>query len=196
MISDAVLIAGIAISAGRKPITFAALDNDLNIVRIEKWEISEVITYVKDYDHVRLAIDSPATKSNQENYSQLLNELGPVDFQEYSERNGQRLWIPSNAEKSYKVYQPVLFLRQTLVGRLQRALILYDEGLQIDDPMDFFEEITRHKILQGILPTDNIYSSKELDALMMAYVAWLAGSPAERVVTKGAFMLPKLNEND
>ncbi len=196
MTSDAVLIAGVAISSGRKPVTCAALDNELNIVLLEKWEVSEVITYVKEYDHVRLAIDSPATKSNQENYTQLLNEIGLVDFHEYSEIDGPRLWIASNAEKSFRVFQLTLFLRQTLVGRLQRALILYDEGLQMDDPMDFFEEITRHKILQGNLPTDNIYSSKQLDALMMAYVACLAGSSSDKVVTKGQFMLPKLSEND
>jgi len=196
MTSDAVFIAGVSISSGRKPITFAALDNELNIVMLTSWEIADLITCVKNYDQVRLAIDSSPTKTTHENYTQLLNEIGLVDFQEFSQKNSQHLWISSNADKSFKVFQPRLFLRQTLVGRLQRALILYDEGLQMEDPMDFFEEITRHKILQGNLLTENIYSSRQLDALVMAYVAWLTVSPSERVVMKGQFMLPKLSENE
>ena len=39
--------------------------------------------------------------------------------------------------------------------------------------MDFFEEITRHKLIQGTLPLENLYSTKELDALAASYVAWM-----------------------
>jgi hypothetical protein len=33
--------------------------------------------------------------------------------------------------------------RRTLEGRLQRSAILYEQGLQIRDPVEIFEEITR-----------------------------------------------------
>ena len=60
-----------------------------------------------------------------------------------------------------------------LEGRLQRQTILYGEGLQIRDSMEFFEEITRHRLRQGILPLEQIYASSQLNALLAAYTAWL-----------------------
>jgi hypothetical protein len=83
-----------------------------------------------------------------------------------------------------------LFARRTLEGRIQRALILYDEGLQIPDPMDFFEEITRHKLLRGILPLENIHTSKELDALVAAYMAWMTVHRPNQVTSNDNFILP------
>jgi len=59
-----------------------------------------------------------------------------------------------------------------LEGRIQRALILYKERLQIPDPMNFFEEIMRHRLRQGIIPLENFYSARALDAPITAYVAW------------------------
>jgi len=83
-----------------------------------------------------------------------------------------------------------VFSRQSLEGRLQRGLILYDEGLRIPEPMEFFEEITRHKLLQGVLPSEYIYSPRQLDALMMAYVSWMAGNPSEKLVSRDNLSLP------
>lgn len=60
----------------------------------------------------------------------------------------------------------------TLEGRLQRQLALADAGLPVPDAMDFFEEITRHKLLHGMLPLKNIFSAEELNALMCAHIAW------------------------
>ena len=39
--------------------------------------------------------------------------------------------------------------------------------------MDFFEEITRYKMLKGIFPAELIYAPEMLDALVAAYTAWL-----------------------
>jgi hypothetical protein len=63
--------------------------------------------------------------------------------------------------------------KASLEGRLQRQLILFESGVRIRDPMDFFEEITRHKLLLGNLPLDELYASRQLDALAAAYTAWL-----------------------
>ena len=62
----------------------------------------------------------------------------------------------------------------SLEGRLQRQTILHSEGLGIRDGMDFFEEVTRFKLKQGILPLEQVYASSQLDALLAAYTAWLA----------------------
>jgi len=71
--------------------------------------------------------------------------------------------------------------KPSLEGRLQRQLALFDAGIGIKDPMDFFEEITRHKLLKGELPMDLLYLPEELDALAAAYVAHLVRQDAGNV---------------
>jgi predicted RNase H-like nuclease len=46
--------------------------------------------------------------------------------------------------------------------------------------MAFLEEITRHRLLHGLLPTELVLLQEQLDALVAAYTAWLAATkPAE-----------------
>jgi predicted nuclease with RNAse H fold len=85
--------------------------------------------------------------------------------------------------------------KSTLEGRLQRQLILYDKGLRITDAMRFFEEITRFKLMKGILPTDVLYSPEQLDVLVAAYTAWLAANRPHEVTgigdsAEGKMILP------
>lgn len=75
--------------------------------------------------------------------------------------------------------------KPSLEGRLQRQLILHEQGLLIRDPMDFFEEITRHRLLHGILPLEYIYQAEELDALAAACVAFLAFTRPEEITLVG-----------
>lgn len=87
------------------------------------------------------------------------------------------------------------FSKSTLEGRLQRQLTLNDKGLRIKDGMEFFEEITRFKLMKGILPEDILYSPEQLDVLVAAYVAWLsANRPEESTVVgdedEGQIFLP------
>jgi predicted RNase H-like nuclease len=51
--------------------------------------------------------------------------------------------------------------------------------------MDFFEEITRHKMIQGIWPLELLYLPDQLDALVAAYTAWLAVNKAEKISSVG-----------
>lgn len=62
----------------------------------------------------------------------------------------------------------------TTFGRLQRQLTLYEMGVNIPDPMDFFEEVTRHKVLQGLVPETMILSTGQVQALAAALLAWQA----------------------
>jgi hypothetical protein len=196
MTAEAVLFAGVRFSSGRKPVTFAALDNELNVVLLTQWDISEVIRCLREYKSVQLAVHSASSRTGQVLYDEFQRQLIETGFHPYSTKEGMRLWIESMADRCYRVFQPSLFPRQSLEGRLQRALILYDEGMQIPDPMDFFEEITRHKLLQGVLPAENIYSSRQLDALAMAYVAWMARRPAETMTSRDKSLLPKFIATD
>ena len=75
--------------------------------------------------------------------------------------------------------------KSTLEGRLQRQLILNNKDLRITDGMDFFEEITRFKLMKGILPTDALYTPEQLDVLVAAYTAWLATSRPSDVTKVG-----------
>lgn len=77
------------------------------------------------------------------------------------------------------------FPKHSLEGRLQRQLILYEQKIDLPDPMRMFEEITRHRLLQGILPLGDIYTPEELDALVAAYTAWLAARHPEQVCLLG-----------
>lgn len=72
------------------------------------------------------------------------------------------------------------FPKKSLEGRLQRQLILHNQGLDIPDPMRIFEEITRYRILKGVLSLDRLFKATHLDALVAAYTAWVAAtSPKE-----------------
>ncbi len=66
------------------------------------------------------------------------------------------------------------FPKNTLEGRLQRQLELYEHNLNVADPMRFFEEITRHKLLLGNFPYEWVLTFAELDALVASYCTWLA----------------------
>ncbi len=76
--------------------------------------------------------------------------------------------------------------RPSFEGRMQRQLVLYERGLRLRDPMDFLEEITRHKLLNGILPTEVLYSAEQLDALVAAYTAWVASEKTAELSRLGA----------
>lgn len=76
--------------------------------------------------------------------------------------------------------------KDTLEGRLQRQLVLYDEGLNVPDPMDAVEEITRHHLRSGALDfSGKLYTHDQLDALAAAYTACLAARHPERVTLVG-----------
>lgn len=77
------------------------------------------------------------------------------------------------------------FLKQTLEGRLQRQLVLYLQGLDIPQPLKVLEEITQHHVLTGELPLQGLYEHDELDALVAAHCAYLAGVKPERTCQVG-----------
>jgi predicted RNase H-like nuclease len=51
--------------------------------------------------------------------------------------------------------------------------------------MAFLEEITRHRLLHGLLPMELVLSQDELDALLAAYTAWLAAVRPDDVIRLG-----------
>jgi predicted nuclease with RNAse H fold len=78
------------------------------------------------------------------------------------------------------------FSKETLEGRMQRQLILFIEGLDLPNPLHALEEITRHHILSGHLPLDDVCDHETLDTLMGAYTAYLTARQPERVSQVGS----------
>lgn len=108
----------------------------------------------------------------------LVEKLEYLHYQPYSDAPNpeapSRQWIETNTDAGFWSLLGVLPLPAgTLEGRIQRQLALLDDGLDIPDAMDFFEEITRYKILKSQLPLKNIFPQAELSALAAAHTAWL-----------------------
>jgi hypothetical protein len=189
MPSDQITFAGVELSSGRKPVTFAALDDGLNILAVEKWDIPEALSCLRDYENIWVAINMPTRA--QEAYNDFKKKLSQSGFRSYSNKNDPRQFLVTNAQDCFHALSGHrLFPQRGLEGRLQRSAILYEQGLQITDPIEIFEEFTRYKLIQGILPLENIYSAKELDALVAAYLAWMAVNRPGQIVLKGEFALP------
>ena len=116
----------------------------------------------------------------------LYQKLPKMGFKPYGTEGATRQLLETHPHACFCVLlEGIPFPKPTLEGRLQRQLVLYDKGLRIMDPMDFFEEITRFRLMKGILPTDVLYPPDHLDVLVAAYTAWLAASRPEEVTRVG-----------
>lgn len=185
------LFAGVELSSGRKPVTFAGLDEDLNIGMLEKWDSSEVLSCLQDYENCVLAVNLPSTKQGQGVYAALKDQLVQAGFKPFSHKSHPKEWMETDAQDCFQALSGHKLLpHRALEGRLQRCAILYEQGLQITDPVDMFEEITRYKLIQGILPLDKLPSARELDALVSAYLSWMSANRPGQIVPKGEFVLP------
>ena len=97
-----------------------------------------------------------------------------------------RQWLETPAQSGFSALLGVEpFEAESLEGRIQRQLVLSDLELDVPDAMDFFEEITRFKILRGQLPYAKILPPGELNAWLAANTAWLAANQSERIHQAG-----------
>ena len=199
MMTSNTAFVGIHLSYGSKPFTLALLDDELDLIMHSNCDIEEVSSILSELDSVTVCLatssKSKSAKSANTN-SMFYEQLEKLSFRPYPTKNETRQWFKVNADEAFiTLLQKKLLRRRTLEGRIQRALVLYDQGLQINDPMEFFEEITRYKLIQGILPLENLYTSKELDALVAAYVAWMTVNKPGQFMIQGEFILPAQGQN-
>jgi len=116
----------------------------------------------------------------------LFHRLVALDYQVFPQEKATRQCMEVYPHACYTtLLGNIPFPKHTLEGRLQRQLILYQQKLDIPDPMRLFEEITRHRLLQGILPLEDLLLSEELDSLVAAYTAWVATSHPEQITLLG-----------
>jgi predicted nuclease with RNAse H fold len=226
---------GIDPSGGRQPFTYAALDQDRQLVALASGEADEVLAFLGGQESTVVAVNAPSgtnkglvrkklekqsltpghlrgaemrlaehelrvrgisvspTPSRREacaawmqagfDFYRRLREMG---FEPCPTDGASHQWLETHPHAAFCALLGQLPLpKPTLEGRLQRQLVLYDQDVGIKDPMEFFEEITRHKLVRGILPVEYIYTAEELDALAAAYTACLASSQPDGVVRTG-----------
>ncbi len=121
----------------------------------------------------------------------LYRRLQTLGFHPYRPDHPQpdapRLWIETHPHACFCVLIGHLPLpKPTLEGRLQRQAVLYELGLPIDDPMDFFEEITLRRLRLGQLPMEHLTPPEHLDVLVAAYTAWLLSHHPEQTTCLGS----------
>jgi hypothetical protein len=127
-------------------------------------------------------ISSPKTPSREKDCPNwmrmgfiLFQRLEGLGYQAYPTENSDHVSLEVYPHACFTTLLGVApFPKYTLEGRLQRQLALHEQKIAVSDPMRFFEEITRHRLLRGVLVDESIYSAGELDALVAAYTAWKA----------------------
>lgn len=77
------------------------------------------------------------------------------------------------------------FTASSLEGRIQRQLALQGLNLNVPDAMEFFEEVTRHKLLRGLLPEKIVLPLSVLNAAAAAYTAWALKNSPSRIDRSG-----------
>ena len=129
----------------------------------------------------------------------LYRKLEKMGFKRYPAEDAPYLMLETQPHACFCVMagSPPL-PRTSLEGKLQRQLLLYECGVRLKDPMDFFEEITRHKMLKGLWPLELLYSAEQLDTLTAAYTAWVANHKPEQITSlgdsrEGVIVLPGIN---
>jgi len=224
---------GIDPTAGDKPLTYVALDQERSLLAIGQGDLEEVLAFVAgqrsavvgvcaprtpnqglmDRAEVRDRLSStprpgrwrnfrvveylmrqhniymPQTSAQAEDCPRwmqqgftLCKRLKNLDYRTYPSKDAAHQILEVYPHASFSVLLESLPLQKhTLEGRIQRQLILYRCDLAIPDPMYIFEEITRHRLLQGMLPIEDLYQVEELDAMVAAYTAWMAGNQADQV---------------
>lgn len=154
-----------------------------------RWSNSRVAEYLLRQHNIS-APQTPGEAAAAPNWMQmgftLYQRLGGLDYQTYPGGEATRQLLEVYPHASFTAWMGrAPFPKQSLTGRLQRQLMLYERRINITDPMRFFEEITRHKLLLGKLPEDVLNSPAELDALAAAYSAWLAATSPDRTTLLG-----------
>ena len=112
----------------------------------------------------------------------LVEKLEQLGYAPFPAENSPRQWLEVQADAAiWSLLGVVPLPAGTLEGRIQRQLALLDEGLNVPDAMDFFEEITRYRLLKSILPTKGIFPQAEINAWTAAHTAWLADHHPELI---------------
>jgi hypothetical protein len=116
---------------------------------------------------------------------QLIQTLQQYEFSFSNQSAKQRSLIETCPAACYYQLLNTTMQEEPLLWRFQHQLILHNLHLPVQDPMNFFEEITRHKLLMGKVSLESILIPEELNAMVSAYTAWLSHHHPEKVTSWG-----------
>jgi hypothetical protein len=146
-----------------------------------------------EYELAKEGIKTSRTPDKLEDCSQsvklsvnLIQQLDQIGFEAYPNDDAPKRWMESPAKISFQnLLRMKPFSEKSILGRIQRQLLLCESQLPIQDPMVFFEEVTRYRMLQGNLPMDHIESDVAINAMLMAYIAWMADNRQRQIQIHG-----------
>jgi len=133
---------------------------------------------------------------------QLFEELRKLGYATYPKPSAPKQVFECQGEAAFwNLLGHVPLKENTLEGCLQRQLVLQTAGLPVPDAMRFFEEITRHHLLNSQLPVEHLYSAQELNALVAAFTAWMIIHQPEKIIkigheSEGMIYLPDMTINE
>jgi hypothetical protein len=154
-----------------------------------RWLNFRVVEYLLRQHNIRIP-QTPHEESNCPNWMKmgfhLYKRLEDVGYRPISMDSENRQYLEVYPHACFAVLLGILpFSKNSLEGRLQRQLVLYEQEINVPDPMRIFEEFTRYRLMKGVLPIDDLYSPGELDAIVAAYTAWLTATQADCVTMFG-----------
>jgi hypothetical protein len=116
----------------------------------------------------------------------LFHQLDEAGYKQFPTEKAPQQWLETHPHAAFcALLGQIPLSKPTLEGRLQRQIALYEQGIGMKDPMEFFEEITRHKLLHGAFPMELVYAAEELDSLMAAYMAYCVINCSEETMLIG-----------
>jgi hypothetical protein len=236
LFADAAYV-GVDPASGRKALTYAALDRDLNPLALAEGEIEDLMAFLGGQKSAFVAINAPSRSNcgvvrrmlEKQSLTPGLHQIRGADIRmaEYELRErgilvtgtpGRKEACPAWMQAGFDLYARLSKLgfeaspdsespyqlmethphacfcvlleqsplpKPTLEGRLQRQLVLYERGVKIRDAMEFYEEITRFRLMKGILPVDKVHTPEMLDVLAAALTAWMAVHHADQITQVG-----------
>jgi hypothetical protein len=117
----------------------------------------------------------------------LYERLGEMGFVPYPAQESGKQWLEIKADAAVqRLLKCAPYRARTIEGQLQRQLLLHEIGLPVPDPMAFLEEVSRYRLLNGILPLDDLLPPGALNALLAAYIAQLAHQSPGKVTRFGS----------
>lgn len=204
---------GVEVSAGKTPYLMARLDKDGLLITLEQGMLEDVLRAVSD-GVTAIAINGPAVlpqnadlnrsaevQLRQMGYHPRITRFLDPEKQPARVRNSLLLFqalareaklkvgedlLETQAELAFAAYTAgVLLSPASYEGRIQRQLALIRQGIRLRDPMSFYEEITRWRLLKGDLSDEMLFSIPALAALATACIARASNSDPDSLLRAG-----------
>ena len=116
----------------------------------------------------------------------LYKRLERMGYKPYPTQDAALQWLEVYPHASYcTLLGRVPLPKDSLEGRIQRQLVLYQQKISLPDPMELIKGITPQRLLEGTWALDNLYSQGELDALVAAFTAWQAANHPDQIFPLG-----------